>query len=115
MTVETYIADKLSIITESGKYEALGKAVRVAGIINVVFSSYKTYVAVSDGEITAGDVIGVVSTGLGIISLFTGVGLIGLTGVVILSSGSFVLGLISQADSLNEDVLLKWETKSICP
>ena len=115
MTVEGYVADKLGMIADSGSYQKLGKLAKNAGYFGLAYGTYTAAVAVSDGNLTVNELIGITSTALGFIALIPGVGTaVGLGGLALISAGSLVLGLVGNSDLGKNEVIADWNDTSIC-
>lgn len=115
MTVESYIADKLDLISQSGGFKNSGKIARNAGFVGIGFGAYSAVVAVSDGNLTANDLLGLTSTALGVVALVPGVGTaVGLGGLALISAGSLVLGLISNTEIGSSTTIANFDTKNKC-
>ncbi len=113
MTVAGYITDRIGLVVDSmgaDQVKALGKSIRAMGYIGTAFSGYKLYTAVSDGNITTGDVLSGISFALGVITLVPGVGTaVGVGGLILLSAGSLMFGIAS--DHVNDSTLIDFSTR----
>ena len=115
MTVEGYIGDKLGLIAASGDYRTLGKIAKNAGWIGLGYGAYTGVVAISDGNLTANELLGITSTALGVIAVIPGVGTaIGLGGLALISAGSLVLGLMSNTELGSSTTIANWDTRGTC-
>lgn len=116
MTVTGYIENKLDLIRQSGAdLKWLGQMAKIAGWTGIAYDTYTGIMAFTDGKLTANEALGIASSTLGVLVLIPGMGtVIGISGLVVLGSGSIIIGLMSDLDMGKDTTIANFNTHNTC-